>query len=255
MKQSLILWTSAVIITFLLGFFQNRTSPEYPISGTFGVNGQKVSYHLKKVHREKGDYNLMLRTDVKNLQGIVNWRLYEGKQAWNVDTMNYSDGILKANIPLQDALSTIEYRITLSNNNTEYFLPKNNLGTILFLGPVPSSISIHYYLTLFIGLLLAIRTGLEFFNSKPRLRLYSIFTLISFFSCAMIFAPVRKAYEMGAIGSTVPPISKLFEVWLIALVIIWIINLILISYTKNPKKWILTFSIITVLLFLSQNFF
>jgi hypothetical protein len=254
MKQSFILWTSAVIITFLISFFQNRTSPEYPISGTFVVDGQKVSYHLKKVHRDKGDYILMLRTDVKDLEGIVTWRKYTDKQIWNVETMKYSDGSLIVTIPMQDALSKIEYRISLSYINQKYILPKNHPGNILFLGPVPTSIAINYYLTLFIGLLLAIRAGLDFFNNKARLRLYSIFTLISFFSCAMIFAPVKKAYEMGAIGSTVPPISKLFEVWLIAVVIIWIFNLILVSYSRIPKKWVLISSIITMLLFFSQNF-
>src|SRR3989304_1247919 len=211
MKQSLILWIAAAIITFLVGFIQNRTSAAYPTSGTIGIESQKVSFHFKKVYRDKNDYVLLLRTEIEN-------------------------------------------RILLNYRNKKYFLPENRLETILFLGPVPLSIDIHYYLTLFVGILLAIRAGLEYFNNEPRLRLYSIFTLISFFSCAMIFAPVKKAYEMGAIGKTVPPIEKIFDAWLLALIIIWILNLILVSYTKYPRKCVLIFSILTVLIFFSQNF-
>jgi hypothetical protein len=254
MKQSIILWAAAAIITFLAGFIQNRTSSEYPVSGTIGIEGREVSFHFRKVFRDKGDYVLLIRTDIENLKGIIKWRRRNENQAWQTDTLKYSNGNLSAAIPNQEALSEIEYRIFLNYNNREYFLPEYGIESVLFLGPVPLSINIHFYLTLFVGILLAIRAGLEYFNHKPRLRLYSIFALISFFSCAMIFAPVKKVYEMGAIGKSVPPINKIFEGWLLALIVIWIINLILVSYTKHPKKWVLIFSILTILIFLSQNF-
>jgi hypothetical protein len=169
--------------------------------------------------------------------------------------LKISEGNLLAKLPKQPALSEIEYFVILNHKNKEYFLPTKEINRIKFLGMVPPTIDLHFYLTLFIGLLLAIRAGLEFFNEKPRLRLYSIFTLISFFSCAMIFAPVKKAYEMGVIGKSVPPIGELFEGWLVALVLIWILNLILVSYTKISKIWLITFSVLTLVIFYSQNFF
>lgn len=254
MKQSIILWVSAVIITFLIGFVQNRISGTYPTSGTIGVDAQKVSYHLKKIHRDKNDYNIIIWTEIKDLNGIVKWRKVNENLAWNSDTMKYSDGILEAAIPKQDPMIEVEYKIALRYNQKEYFVPSSSHEKILFLGSTPLSIIIHYYLTLFAGILLAVRAGLEFFNSKPRLRLYSIFTLISFFACAMIFAPVQKAYELGAIGKYVPGVGKIFQGWLVNLVLIWIMNLILISYTKHPKSWVLTSTILTVIIFLSQNF-
>lgn len=254
MKQSLILWIAAATITFLVGFIQNRTSATYPTSGTIGIEGQEVFYHFKKIFKDKNDYVLSLRTNVENLKGIIRWRRRNENQAWQFDTLKYSNGNLSVSIPKQEALTEIEYHILLIYNNKEYFLADNGIEKLLFLGPAPLSIDIHYYLTLFIGILLAMRAGLEYFNIKPRLRLYSIFTLISFFSCAMIFAPVKKAYEIGAIGKSVPPIDKIFEGWLLALVIIWILNLILVSYTKYPRKWVLIFSILTLITFYSQNF-
>jgi hypothetical protein len=254
MKQSLILWISAAVITFLAGYIQNRTSPTYPTNGTIGIDGQKVSYHLKKVYSNKNDYLLMLRSEVENLKGIIKWKRRGENQVWLIDTLKYSEGSLVGIIPKQSALTEIEYLVKLNYENTEYFLPENKIEKIKFLGPVPLTIDIHYYLTLFIGLLLAIRVGLEIFNEKPRLRLYSIFTLISIFSCAMIFAPVKKAYEMEVIEKTVPLIGELFDGWLITLVLIWILNLILVSYTKNPKTWVITFSVLTLVIFYSQNF-
>ena len=255
MKQSLILWISAAVITFLAGYIQNRTSPTYPISGTIGIDGKRVSYHLKKICSNNLDYLMIIRSDIENLKGVIKWRVLDEKQAWQIDTLKYSESNLLAKIPRQPALTEVEYTLQLIHNSKEYFLPKKEINRIKFLGMVPLSIDIHFYLTLFMGFLLAIRTGLEFFSEKPRLRLYSIFTLISFFSCAMIFAPVKKAYEMGVIGKTVPPIGELFDGWLITLVLIWILNLILVSYTKNSKTWVITFSVLTLVIFYSQNFF
>ena len=255
MRQSLILWISAAVITFLVGFVQTRTSPTYPISGTVGIEGKTVSYFFKKIFRDKDNYVFLLRTDTENLKGILQSKIIGKNQVWQIDTMKYLNGNLSVTIPKQKALTEIEYRIILTGSSGKYFLPNGTIEKLLFLDPVPLSIDIHYYLTLFIGILLAIRAGLETLNNKPRLRLFSIFTLISFFSCAMIFAPVKKAYEMGAIGNNVPPIGKLFELWLVALVIIWIMNLVLVSFSRTPKKWILLFSALTLVVFYSQNFF
>lgn len=255
MKQAFILWIAAFIITFLIGFIQNRTSPNYPISGTIGIEGQRVSYLLKKIHRDGGDYRISIRTDSKELNGIINWNIRKDSINWHIDTMRYNNESLSAVIPGQIAQTEITYSIILNYYGKEYFLPNNETVTVRFLGPVPLSILIHFYLTLFIGILLAVRAGLEFFNNKPRLRLYSIFTLISFFSCALIFAPVQKAYEMGVIGKTVPPIERIFDFWLILFVLIWITCLVLISNVKNPRKWVLISSILTIVIFLSQNLF
>lgn len=255
MSKNVILWISALTITFLTGFIQNRTSPTYPISGTIGIDGQRVTYHFKKVCSTKNDFNVMIRTDVENLTGVIKWKSPAGNKLWKIDTLLYAKNILEGKIPKQAALTEIEYKVILTYKNKEYFLPSNKINKISFLGSVPTTIDIHYFLTLFLGLLLAIRTGLEIFNNRPRFRLYSIFIVISFFSCAMIFAPIKKAYEMGAVGIKVPPLGELFEGWLIALVVIWILNLIMISYSKNAKVWILIASIFTLLIFFSQNIF
>lgn len=254
MKQSLILWTSAIVITFLIGFIQNRTSSEYPISGTIGIDGQKVSYLFNTIHRDKNDYKILLRTEIEGLDAVVKWKIADKKTNWQIDTMQCINSNLSAVIPKQAALTQIVYNIVLNQRGREYILPKNGDIKVKFLGAVPASIIIHYYLTLFLGILLAVRAGLEFFNNKPRLRLFSIFTLISFFSCAMIFAPVKKAYEMGIIGKTVPPIGQIFEAWLIILVVLWITNLILISYTKYSKVWIISAAVLTIFIFLLQNY-
>jgi hypothetical protein len=255
MKNSIILWISAAIITFLIGFIQNRTATTYPTSGIIGIQSQKVSYHFIKIHRDSSNYSILIRSDLNDLSGILLWRHINGNEVWNSDTLKLIGESLSASIPKQEPQSYIEYRVILVHKGKEYYLPNNRNEKILFLGRVPTSIVIHYYLTLFFGLLLAIRSGLEFFNHKPRLKLHSIFAAISFFACAMIFAPVFKAYELGAIGKYVPPLKSLFDPVLVSFVVIWITAIVLISYIKYPKRWILGCSTLTIIIFIAQNFF
>lgn len=254
MKHLIILWISSSILTFLIGFFQSRTSDVYPISGTIGIDGQKISYHFKKVQGNDENYKILIRTDLTKITGVLTWQKMDNVSSWEIDTLKNENGILFGSIPKQDPQTKLKYKVFLYYNSMKYVLPTTHNVELLFVGSVPMSISIHYYLTLFLGLLLSIRTGLETFNEKPRLRLYSIFTLIVFISCALIFAPVKKAYELGAINKMVPALSELFAGWLTLLAIIWIGNLILVSYSPYRKWWARIASILTPIIFISQNF-
>ena len=50
MKNQIILLLSALIIAFLTGYIESVTDADYPVTGTFGINGKKVSYKLDKTH-------------------------------------------------------------------------------------------------------------------------------------------------------------------------------------------------------------
>lgn len=253
MKQTIILWIAAGVLTFLAGFLQSRTSPNYPINGTIGIEGKKVSYHLEKIHKSKDEFKIIIQTEIENLMGVLAWRTLNSSDGWIIDSLKLSNNVLTAIIPVQNPLTEVEYKLKILYKSKEYFIPSTETQKVLFLGQVPKTILIYYYLTLFVGLLLSLKTGLEYFNNKPRIRLFSIFTLISFFSCAFIFAPVKKAYEMGIIGKSVPPINKLFQAWLLLLVFFWIVETIVVSSSKYKTKYALIFSIMTLIVFLTQD--
>ena len=56
MKNQIILWLSSLVLTFLIGYFKNVTDTNFPITGTFGIEGNKVSYKLDKVSYDKTVY-------------------------------------------------------------------------------------------------------------------------------------------------------------------------------------------------------
>ncbi len=254
MKQSIILWIAACVITFSAGFIQSTISPHYPENGTLSTYSGDVSYSFDKIYRGKGDYTVWVLSNFKGLKGNLEWKDVDSSN-WQKVKMLPSRQAIVAKIPAHSPLSKVEYKVVLDDNGRTYSIPKKGTVQLEFMGHVPSPITMFYYITLFAGLLLAIRTGLESFKEKPRLRLYTLFTLISFFSFTLVFSTVKKGCELGLIGTTkIVPITDLFSSGPVLLFIIWIAALILIFNIKKPKVWAISASVVTIITFLYGNF-
>ncbi len=261
MKQSIILWIAAGIITLLAGYTQSITSPLYPINGTIKLNkGYEASFSFDKAFSGKGNYPILIATNQDKLSGLLEWRIQSDTAKWNSVELKRNNGALTAAIPHQKALTKVEFRVTLKDGDKNVAVPQTPNGQAVnvplqFLGFVPPEISQFYYITLFAGILLAIRTGLEVFRDKPRIKMYTIFTLISFFSFTLIFSTVKKGCELGVIGGTkIAPLQDLFPSAPILLFAAWIAALILVFNTRRSKMWAIVSSIATIIIFLTASF-
>lgn len=256
MKQSVILWIAAGIITLLVGYAQRISSPIYPINGTIKLeNGYEASFSFDKVFHGKEDYPVLVASDKKNLSGVLEWRVKSDSVKWQTIQLNNNDGALTAAIPHQKTLSIVEYRVILNDGNKKVLVPQTVNATLQFLGFVPPEISQFYYITLFAGIILALRTGLEIFRDKPKIKMYTIFTLISFFSFTLVFSTVKIGCELGVIGGTrIAPLQDLFPGAPVLLFAVWIAALILVFNSRKFKMWAIVSSIATVVIFLAAKF-
>ena len=255
MKQSLILWLAAVIIIFLAGYSRNTTSSDYPVNGTITLSLTEISFSFDRVYRGKGDYTVWLAGESKGVTGDLEWRDKQDTASWKIVKLSSANDILSGTIPHHSPESRVEYRVKLYDNSKTVLVPQSSNVTLLFLGSVPSQIMMFYYITLFVGLLLALRVGLEIFREAPKIKMYTIFTLISFFSFAWIFSPVKKGCEIGMIGGTkIAPVSQLFSTGSILLFLLWVAALILVFNTKKPKVWAIASSIFTLVIYLFGKF-
>ncbi len=255
MKQSLILWIAAAIITFLAGYAQSISSPDYPLNGTVDLVTGSSSFRFEKTYAGKDGYKIIIASDFKGLTGKLNWRSDSAGAAWHTIQMEPDGDALIAVIPHHPPLSKVVYNVKVTDKGKTFVFPEEGLASTEFLGNVPSQISMFYFLTLFAGLILAVRTGLEVFQNRPRLRLYTIFTLISFFSFTLVFSTVKKGCELGAIGGTkILSVADVFSPGLVLLLLLWIAALILVFNTKKPKLWASVSSILTLIIFLAARF-
>jgi len=251
MKQSLILWTGAFVISFLFGFASRLISPEYPVTGSFGINMKKVIYKFEKVYRGDDNYKIVIGTEVDSLNGNILWRLKVSNSGWNVEPMKFSGNSLTGVIPHQSPSTLVEYRIKVWKDNQIFYLPRNGKITMKYLNSVPSSIIGFYIFTLYLALFFSVRTGLDYFNEKQKIKKLSLFTIMIWIANVIVFNPVKRTYELSTrIGSTVLPITDLFDIRHLDLLIIWIIGVILIFNLKNYKIWAAIISGATLIAFL-----
>lgn len=251
MKQIFILWLGAAVITYLAGYLNSATGPYYPVTGTIGIEGEKVSFKFDRIIRTNEDYNIFIRSDKTDVTGVLLWKKMNDKNDWHNADIYKDRGILTASIPAQSPLTECEYKAVLMYNDKEYPMPADKKTvTILFLGEVPAAISILYFIFLYGGLLLAIRTGLDFFNENQKIKKLSLFTLIFFSMHALFMNPLKKSFEIGAVNKNVPDISAIFDVQSLLFLILWIAAVIIFFKVKNPRFPSLISGIITIITFL-----
>lgn len=251
MKQSLILWTGAFIISFLFGFANRLISPEYPVTGSFGINMKKVIYKFEKVYRGNDNYIITVGTEADSLNGSVLWRLKESGSGWNTAPMKFSGNVLTGAIPRQPPSTLVEYRVKIWEDGKIYFLPIDGRITLKYLSSVPSSIMGFYFFTLYLALIFSVRTGLEYFNENQKIKKLSLFTIMLWIANVIVFNPVKRSYELSTrIGGTILPITDLFDIRHISLLVIWILGIILIFNLKNYRIWGAIISGATIIAFL-----
>ena len=247
-KENLILWIASFIITFLVVYLSNLFSSNYPISGTIGIEGQKVSYRFEKIHYGKEDVSVLIRSDLKDLSGKLFWKA-ETDSVWNSKDMKGDDLVLSASFPSAKIETKTNYYIELSYKDKNLFVPDNQKVGIEFFAKIPTMVNVLQFLFLYLGLLLAVRTGLEYFNKQEKIKKFEIFIAIIFLTLTALVNPLYLTYKYGFINKTVPSITRLFPAKELLLTVLWIASIIITFNVKKYKIIPLISAIITIIIF------
>jgi hypothetical protein len=246
MKNQIILWFSSIIIVFLMGYVKNVTSKDYPITGTFGIEGKKVSYKLDKVSFDKTSYKNIIISDIEGVNGKIFW-LKNNVQFEN--EFKEIDRGLECEIPKLKPGQQIKYKVILTYLNKQFIIPEKDFITLTFWGYIPSTILILNFIFLYGGLLMSIRSLLELFNKNINLKKFSVITCVLFIAMVMIISPLKNSYKLGAINHFVPKLTEVIQPVLILILFVWIVGPILIFYKKYAAPVMILITSVTVLLF------
>ena len=244
MKNEIILWLSSIIIVFLIGYVKNVTDKDYPITGTFGIEGKKVSYKLDKVSSDKSSYKNIIISDIKGLEGKLIWIHDDVK---NENVFNAIDRGLECEIPKLKPGQKIKYKVILNYLGRKYEIPEKDFVTLTFSGNIPSPVNILHFILLYGGLLFSLRCLLELFNKNKNLKKYIIITCILFITLTIIIHPLYNSYKLGAVNKFIPTVTDLLEPYFVGITFLWIVGTILIFYKKNINPVTIFISIATIL--------
>ncbi|MEO8233641.1 MAG: hypothetical protein ABI638_15280 [Ignavibacteriota bacterium] len=248
-KQIIILWIASFVIAFMAVYIGNILDKDYPITSTFGIDGKKVSYRFEKVHYGKDDYKVIIRTDVAEVTGKLFWKSDKDIN-WKSKELKKSNLILFGDIPGLKPEHKLNYYVELYYNNKTFSLPDNHKTnlTLTFWGKIPSTINILEYLFLYLGLILAARTGLEFFNDGKKSKVFGIFTVVFFLTLIALINPLYLTYKFGFINTSIPPITRLFLWSDLTIFFIWVITLIIIFRSSRFKFLPIVSAVLTIIL-------
>ncbi len=209
-KQTAILWISAIILTYVFGYVHSVIDPNFPISGTIGIRGEKVTYKFDKIATNTGDYEIFIRTDLSGLTGFVEYRDDLKKREWKKSEFIALVSGYKAKLEALPFNQSYQYKVFLYDGENEIQIPANSLLKIKFIGEVPITISIFFYILLFGGMIFTVRVGIEYFSGRNNHKKLLLSSVIFYFLFTFVAAPLTRLFEAGVYGSSSASLSEIF---------------------------------------------
>jgi hypothetical protein len=246
MKNEIILWLSSLVIVFLLGYVKSVTDKDYPITGTFGIEGKKVSYKLDKVSFDKVLYKNIIISDIKGIDAKL--IMVNGDERNEIPYKEIDRGLV-VEIPKLKSGKQLDYKVIINHKADIFEIPKNDFVKLTFWGYIPSPVKILYSFFLFGGMILSIRSLLELFNKNKNLKKYAFITCTLFITLNIIIYPLYNSYKLSAINQFVPPFADLVNPFLLITLSIWVIGTILIFNRIYIKSITIIISTVTILSF------
>jgi len=225
MKNEIILWLSSLAILFLLGYVISVTDADYPITGTFGIEGKKVSYKLDKVCYEEKSYKNLIISDIEGIEARI---ILKNRNEQEEIAYKKIERGLECEIPKLVAGTRINYKVLIKYQDKIFEFPQKDFVTLTFWGHIPSPVKILFSILLYSGLLLTIRSLLELFNYNRNLKKYAIIGCTLYITLNTIVYPLYGTYKLGALNHFVPPIGDLVNPFLLIILLLWIAGTILI---------------------------
>ncbi len=250
MKRSILLWIIAIVLTVLTAAYQRMTGPTYPLSGETTLNGKNIKYALDRSHGGEEDHQIKIKTDDENISGVLEWKRYKTNDEWHPVEMIYENGFLTGLLPHQPPAGKLMYCIALEKDSEKIFLNNSHPVVIRFKGDVPIFVIIPHVILIFMAMLFSTRTGLEFFNKEPNYKKLAYWTFGLLILGGMIFGPIMQKYAFGEFWTGIPFGIDLTDNKTLIAVVGWIIALVAIKKSGNPKRWVIFASILMFIVYL-----
>lgn len=246
MKSEHILWLSSIILVFLIGYVKNVTDKDYPITGTFGIEGKKVSYKLDKISFDKTNYKNIIISDIPGIKGKLIW--VKDGTLHEVSYTQVRSG-LECEIPWLSPGQQINYKVVLTYEEKTFEIPQDGFTTLIFWGNIPSGVNWLTFIFLYGGLLMSFQCLLELFNNNKNLKKYAVITSTLFLTLTSIIIPLRNSYKLGAINNYVPPIFELLDPIFLVILFLWIAGTILLFHNKYTRSVVIMITSASIILF------
>jgi hypothetical protein len=250
MKQSLLLWIIAFLLTAGSAVYQRITGPTYPVSGVARLGTREIAFRLERSHGGESNAPVLLLVDDPAVSGVVRWKRIKTDEPWMDAPMEHREGSLTAALPHRPPGGKIEYAVILSVAGESVIIPAGPPVVIRFRGAVPLFVLIPHILAMFLAMLLSTRAGLETFRPAPSYGKLIGWTLGILFAGGLILGPIMQWYAFGEFWTGWPLGTDLTDNKTAVAFLGWVVAALVLRRASHPKRWILGAAILLLVVYM-----
>ncbi|MGE5355978.1 MAG: hypothetical protein ACM3PT_07030 [Deltaproteobacteria bacterium] len=254
MKKYL-LWIVAILLMFAAVFYQRMTGPTNPFRGKLYFDIQEYKYSLLRSQETTSAASIELPVpNIPKFDATLHYKRLGTKDSITSVPFKLQSGRYYAYLPVQPAAGKMTYYVTINANDKSFRIPERVDEEIIlrYKDPVPLWVLIPHILFMFLAVLFGIRAGLSALFEIPKMRLYSLISLILMTVGGMVLGPIVQKYAFGAYWTGWPfgqdyTDNKMLVMWLV-----WVLVFILAKWKlperEKMNRWLVGVATVVMLL-------
>lgn len=250
LKNKVILWIMAILITLSSAILQRLTGPTHPIRGKIEHDQSFIKYKLARSHGGFEDHQVKIEVPDTTISGQLIYKRYKTDDPDTSISMRREGAYLVAELPHQPPAGKLMYKIDLLSKNRTISLPDDEPVIIRFKGAVPNFVLVPHVLFMFFAMLLSNRAGLEALIKDRNPRSYALWAAGLIFVGGMILGPIVQKFAFGELWTGVPFGHDLTDNKTLIAMLAWIIAVIAGRACKPARGWVLAAAVITLMIYL-----
>ncbi len=248
MIGSLWRWLAAVVVTLASLVWQMRSGPTYPVRGSVRLAGEVIAMRLERSHGTGSGQPVVVRAPNPEVTGEVVWRRYPTSDPWQAIAMRRDGAELRAELPEQVAAGKLEYQVRLRSGGEGAAFPARPAIT-RYRGDPPAAVLVPHILAMFLGMLLAARSGVEALAPRGNLRRLVWGTLALFVVGGFLLGPLVQHYAFGQWWTGVPFGWDLTDNKTLIAVLAWVVAALAVRGGRRARGATLAAAALTLVVF------
>jgi hypothetical protein len=253
MARRITLWVVALLITLGSAYWQRRSGPTYPVSGSVDFAGTTVEYHLDRSHSIASDQEVVFIAPNSRIRGRVLYRRVHSADEWTAVPLLREGDRLLCTLPKQPPAGKLEYSAELNFGEERLLLPLDGKAVVTrFKGDVPDWVLIPHVIFMFLAMLFSTRAGLEACFRDGKSRRLAVWTISLLFIGGLLLGPLVQKFAFGEYWTGIPYGTDLtdnktliaFIAWAVACVAVWNRN---IRISHPGRRWFVVFASVVMM--------
>jgi len=243
-------WALALVLCLTGLLVQRLISSELPLTVDQEWAGRRIASTLEQVHVGPGGQRLSVSGGDADWTGELIWRPVAGEAAFARMPLRNLGSLITGEIPAQARGRRAEYRLEIETPAGLLRLPAQGTLVTRFRGATPLALGLAHILLLALGLLLAMRAGLEALALGDHAQRFAWGSFLCVLAGGLVVGPLMKHYAYGLLWAGPPRGLDSTDSKTLVLALAWLLPLILRARGRRARRWIVVAALLSLLAFL-----